>query len=171
MPARRPICAAPVVGSRSLSLSFTDNSTSEYGYLIERSGRRHDFTTVDNAGHAGKFGGYPQTINFSDTALQPNTTYYYKIVAFNPEGQTESSIAPGDHQPGDPNAGLSGVLFQEPVLGRRSGCLHEPVDQVDFAWGNTAPVPEINSQVYSSAFTGKVHIINEGYYYFLSNTG
>lgn len=170
LPAQPTDLAASNVGSRSLSITFTDNSTSEFDELVERSDDGIHFTTVGDLGMQENFNGSPQTVNFSDTGLQPNTTYYYKIVAVNPEGQSESSVLPVTTNPVNPNAGLQAYFFKS-QLWAGDPVVSEPVDTVDFAWGNTAPVPQINSQIYSSAFTGKVHIINEGYYYFLSNTG
>src|SRR5207248_7301567 len=110
-----------------------------------------------NGGQHGmqeNYGGYAHTVSYSDAALQPNTTYYYKVIAFNPNGQSESAVLPVHTNTVPANAGLQAYYFKQqfwagdPVVSQR-------VPQVDFGWGNSAPVPEINSQLYSSAFTGK----------------
>jgi hypothetical protein len=70
---------AAAISSSQINLTWTDNSSSETGYYIERK--------------MGASGSYSQiaitaanATSFSDTGLMDNTTYYYQIRAFNAYG-------------------------------------------------------------------------------------
>ena len=56
-----------------IELSWTDNSTNETGFRIERSLDNVVFTTLSTVG--------PNVTTFNDTGLDPETTYYYRVVA------------------------------------------------------------------------------------------
>ncbi|MDX1902577.1 MAG: fibronectin type III domain-containing protein, partial [Thermonemataceae bacterium] len=61
--------------SSIIDLSWKDNATNEEGYIIERSLDGDNFSEIASISSS--------TTNFSDTTLNQNTTYYYKIKAFN----------------------------------------------------------------------------------------
>ncbi|MFH1764118.1 MAG: fibronectin type III domain-containing protein [Gemmatimonadota bacterium] len=75
---------AVATGSTTVELSWTDGSADETGFRIER-----------KEGAAGAYGGVgtvpENTTSFADTGLSANTTYYYRVFAFNPSGDSPSS--------------------------------------------------------------------------------
>jgi len=74
------------VSSRQINLSWTDNSTNEQGFRIERrrSGEA-SFSLVATVG-AG-------VTNYRDTGLNPETVYYYRVAAYNKSGREYSNTA------------------------------------------------------------------------------
>jgi hypothetical protein len=150
-------------------LSWQDVSTSEYGYKILRSADGTHFDEVGDMDIVDSYYGTPQSVTFTDSGLQPSTTYYYKVVPFNPEGESESQVLTVQTSGVNGLMGLDGHYFREQFW-QGEPAVTQSEDNVDYGWGAAAPVPQINATTYSTAFTGKVHIITEGYYYFLSNT-
>jgi fibronectin type 3 domain-containing protein len=76
-PATPSNLAASNVTSTSLTLTWVDNSNNEMGFTIQRatnSSFSRDLVTV-NVG--------ADVTSFNDTGLRRNTTYYYRILAFN----------------------------------------------------------------------------------------
>lgn len=60
----------------STSITWTDNSTSETGYLIERSTNPNDdFICIGGVA--------PNVTSFTDNTILPNTNYYYRVRASN----------------------------------------------------------------------------------------
>jgi hypothetical protein len=73
------------IKSTSLTLSWEDYSIGESGYVIERTQGNSNNIIIDTVPS--------NTIQLSDTALNPNTTYTYKIFAYNSDGIiTEKAI-------------------------------------------------------------------------------
>lgn len=58
-----------------INLSWTDNSTGEVGFRIERRTASSSFMEITTVG--------ANTTSFSDTGLLPYTTYYYRVRAYN----------------------------------------------------------------------------------------
>ncbi len=66
-----------------IDLSWTDNSANETGYRVERS-------LNESSGFADISGNLaPDTESYSDTGLQSGVTYYYRVQAFNADGDSE----------------------------------------------------------------------------------
>jgi len=74
---------ASVISTTEVSLSWTDASDNEDGFKVERkeSGGTYSEIKTLSAG----------TTSYSDTGLSPNTTYYYRIRAFNSYGTSSYS--------------------------------------------------------------------------------
>ena len=66
---------AAAVSASQINLTWTDNSTNENNFLIERS--------QDNAGYAQVASVGAGVTNYSDSALTANTLYYYRVRAGN----------------------------------------------------------------------------------------
>jgi hypothetical protein len=65
-------------------LQWRDNSTNEEGFRIDRkTGSATTFITIDSVGS--------NVIQYTDTILSPNTTYYYRLCAFNVKGYSNYS--------------------------------------------------------------------------------
>jgi hypothetical protein len=62
-------------GAGSATLNWTPNSTDENGFMIERSLDNYHFDLVGQAGVGAK--------TFTDTGLDNNTVYFYRVRAFN----------------------------------------------------------------------------------------
>ena len=70
---------AQVISATQINLSWTDNTTSETNYTVERA--------ADNAGTAGPFASIAtlaaNAVSYSDASLSQNTRYWYRVRASN----------------------------------------------------------------------------------------
>lgn len=73
---------AIAVSTSQINLNWTDNSTDETGFEIERS--------IDNVNWAHLANTGPNITSYSDTGLSINTTYYYRVRAFNDTGKSNN---------------------------------------------------------------------------------
>jgi autotransporter-associated beta strand protein len=74
---------ATAVSASQINLAWTDNSTNENNFLIERSPDNTNFTQTASVA-AG-------VTNYPDTALSASTTYYYRVRASNAGGNSAYS--------------------------------------------------------------------------------
>ncbi|MEW6210199.1 MAG: choice-of-anchor D domain-containing protein [Acidobacteriota bacterium] len=74
---------ATAIDSNRIDLQWMDNSDNEQGFRIERSLDGSNFQTLATTG--------PNTTTFSDTTVDPNTTYFYRVFAFNNFGSSAPS--------------------------------------------------------------------------------
>lgn len=70
----------PAQPTSSLVLTWTDASTTETGFRVERSANGTSFTQIASPG--------ANATTFTDTALTAGTTYYYRVRAFNAAGNS-----------------------------------------------------------------------------------
>ncbi|MEW6026546.1 MAG: fibronectin type III domain-containing protein [Planctomycetota bacterium] len=86
-----PVPAAPTtlvtttVTSSSIGLQWTDNSTNEDGFKLERSVDGVNYTVTYTLGAGVNI--------FSDTPLTPSTTFYYRVYAYNLGGNSGYATA------------------------------------------------------------------------------
>jgi titin len=73
--------------ANSLQLSWADNSSSESGYKVYRSADGWNYTLIGTVA--------ANVTSFSDTGLSANTSYSYKIAAWNGGGEAASNAASG----------------------------------------------------------------------------
>jgi uncharacterized protein (TIGR02145 family) len=71
---------ATVVSTTQVNLSWTDNSTNESGYKIQRKSAGGNFTDVGSTG--------ADIATFSDQGLTPNTSYTYRVYSYNSAGNS-----------------------------------------------------------------------------------
>lgn len=75
---------ANAVSPTQIDLTWTDNSDNEDGFKIERkTGSAGTWQEIDQVGE--------NTENYNNTGLDPDTTYYYRIRAYNQYGNSEYS--------------------------------------------------------------------------------
>ncbi len=101
-PAAPSNLAAAAASAFSIELAWDDNSNIEDGFAIER----HD--GVGNFAEIATVGG--DVTNFTDAGLSPNTTYTYRVNAFNNGGDSgfsNEASATTDDNPVDPNVNLA----------------------------------------------------------------
>jgi hypothetical protein len=72
--------------SLGVTVSWTDNSTNETGYIIERS------TTSATAGFVAIGGVDANVLSFTDRKVSRNTTYYYRVKASNTKTKYNTTI-------------------------------------------------------------------------------
>lgn len=75
---------AEAVSRSQINLSWTDNSNNQAGFKIERS--KSATTGFDQIATVG-----PNTTTFQNTGLAKNTTYYYRVRAYNDGGDSDYS--------------------------------------------------------------------------------
>ena len=69
-----------VVSPTQINLTWTDNSTNETGFKIERRTGTTNYSVVGTVNQ--------DVLNFSDSGLTPSTTYTYRVYAFNAVGNS-----------------------------------------------------------------------------------
>lgn len=67
-----------VVSSTQINLSWTDNSTNETGFKIERKTGSANYTLIGTVNQ--------DVLTFSDSGLAPNTIYTYRVYSYNSVG-------------------------------------------------------------------------------------
>lgn len=72
---------ATPVSSSEIDLAWTDNSTNESGFYVYR--RASSYSRIANLS--------ANTTSYSDKDLTPETTYWYKVAAYNDAGESELS--------------------------------------------------------------------------------
>jgi hypothetical protein len=99
--------SATAVSSTQINLSWTDNSFDEQGFRVERSLDGSNFVEIATLN--------PNVAAFSDTGLTPNTTYFYRVRAFNSFGNSDPSNVAADTT-SDPPVPQVPVINVAPVL-------------------------------------------------------
>ncbi len=85
---------ATVVNGNRVDLTWNDNSNNELGFRVLRSLDNVTYTEIATLG--------PNVTSFSDTTVEANTTYFYRIVAFNNFGNSDPSNTVGVTTPNPP---------------------------------------------------------------------
>lgn len=82
-PAAPTKLAATVASSSAINLSWTDGSSNETGFMVERS--------TDNVTFAAVASVSANNTTFADSGLSSSTTYYYRVHAFNSAGDSPNT--------------------------------------------------------------------------------
>jgi len=92
-PSAPTFLTATAVSSSQINLTWTDTSDNESGFVIERS----------NGGSYAEIGDVGADVTaYSDTGLNPSTTYTYRIYAYNIIGNSDYSDTSSDTTPAAP---------------------------------------------------------------------
>ncbi|MGH7572373.1 MAG: RHS repeat-associated core domain-containing protein [Gemmatimonadota bacterium] len=111
--------AATAVDHQVIDLSWTDNSTDEDGFRIERrEGQTGPFTVITTVG--------PNGTGYSNTLLTAETEYCYRVVAYNTSGDSGASnvacaTTPAEPQVSDPAPGYVGWFKADAIVGLSDG--------------------------------------------------
>ena len=144
---------ATASGTSTVNLSWSDNSSDEDGFKIERKTGSSSFSEIASVD--------PNVTSLSDNSLTPGTTYSYRVRAFNGNGNSTYSNTASATTSCDVAADFSGT--------NRSGCSPLTVDFNDLSTGpitswswnfgdggnSTSPSP---SHTYTSAGTYTVSL-------------
>jgi hypothetical protein len=84
-PSNLTVVALKKTNDKKVLLSWTDNSNNEDGFIVMRSTDGTNYTAIDST--------MANATSFTDTALVPNTKYYYKVSAWNNAGASAPSSA------------------------------------------------------------------------------
>ncbi len=103
LPAAPSGLTATAASSSQINLSWTDNSTNEACFIIQRSGNGTDFSQVTTVG--------ANVTSFSDTGLAASTTYYYRVIAHNTAGDSGYSAAHATTQAAQQGTGHTWTLM------------------------------------------------------------
>jgi hypothetical protein len=93
-PAAPTNLVARAVSPTEIDLTWQDNSTNELGFRVERSLNGTTFTEIATPG--------PNVQSYNDQGLTPNTTYFYRVTAFNNMGNSAPSNVAAETTPKPP---------------------------------------------------------------------
>ncbi len=108
-------------GTTQIDLTWTDNSNNEDGFKIERHSGDGNFAEIASVG--------ANVASFSDTGLNPSTTYTYRVRSFNASGNSgfsnEASATTGTPAPAAPTS----------LTATANGA-----EQIDLSWTDNANI-------------------------------
>jgi subtilisin family serine protease len=152
--------------SFTIALSWEDNSDNEGGFKIERSlNPDSGFRQIGMVGF--------NTTSYTDTRLEPETTYYYRVCAYNKAGNSDYSnianattpVFPPEIESIYPTRGQVGqfVTIQGKYFGGEDGTrgsvlFHDGVEATILSWTDT----QITCYVPEGAQKGDIHVVIKG---------
>jgi len=83
LPAAPTGLAATIINERRINLSWTDNSNGETGFRVERKTGGGSWVTLTQVA--------ANTVSYGDTSVRENTTYTYRVFAYNDSGDSGAS--------------------------------------------------------------------------------
>jgi len=83
LPAAPSNLTATALSTSQIRLAWTDNASNEQGFRIQRSLNGTSWAEIGTAG--------PNVVAYSDSGLSANTTYYYRVLAYNAVGDSPYS--------------------------------------------------------------------------------
>lgn len=141
--------AATPASSSQINLSWTDNANNETGFEVER--KQGAGGTYANIGGTGA-----NVTTFNDSGLAANTTYFYRVRAFNSGGSSAyAAETSATTQPNATGTGLYAEYFNNVNLSG-SPTLTRTDAVVDFTWGQGSPHASLPIDNFSVRWTGRV---------------
>jgi|GEM_PF-5293788 len=148
----------------AVKVSFIDNGTTDAGHVIERA--TSSSGPFERVGTAATAGG-TNYIEYTDMTAKPNTTYWYRVRAFNlaysdPVGPASVTTPNGPTVAG---IGLDVTYYDEQFW---TGMTHKRIDPAIYQnWGSGSPVPGIiGPDTFSATWEGTLLIPITGDYRF-----
>ena len=120
-PAAPSSLAATAAGTDGINLTWTDNADNEDGFRIERKEGTDSYVEIATPG--------ANTESYSDAGLNPSTTYTYRVVAYNADGDSpwsNEASATTDALPNPPAAPTD-------LVATAAG-----TEQIDLIWADNA---------------------------------
>ncbi|HEB26708.1 MAG TPA: hypothetical protein ENI05_02875 [Porticoccus sp.] len=108
--------SANATSHTEINLIWNDNSSNEDGFKVERSLDESNWTTIASSVSAN-------SQSYNDTGLDPITIYYYRVLAFNTEGDssyTNTASATTQQEPTPPPATPTGLTATDGTNGTAS---------------------------------------------------
>jgi PA14 domain-containing protein/chitobiase/beta-hexosaminidase-like protein/Big-like domain-containing protein/carboxypeptidase family protein len=153
-----------VPGNHQVTLSWTTRpgaGTSPVTYDVERS-------TTSGSGYVVVASGLSGT-TLTNTGLDDQTTYYYRVVAVDQGNRFASREVVGTPLRVGTGTGLLGEYFNNPSLSAPVVISRtDPV--VDFNWGGGSPDASIGADNFSVRWTGQVQATTTGDFVFATNS-
>src|SRR5262249_7231764 len=147
---------ATTVSTTEIDLAWTDNSSNETGFVVDRA-MDSNFTTGLTTVALGA-----GITSLSATGLTDSTTYWFRVRATNAGGASaNSNIASATTDTAPPTGvGLAATYFNNANF---TGSTVTRTDAtIDFNWGTGAPVSGIGPDTFSVRWKGEVQAIETG---------
>jgi hypothetical protein len=165
IPATPSDVVATPVSATSVNVTWTDTSTNETSFLIERADDAN-FTTGRTA-----FGVMANTTSYTDNTVAPGATYYYRVFSLNglnesPAAGPAAATTPTSTPPPPPAAtGLLATYFDNSDLSGPYIARTDPT--VNFNWASgVSPVGGLAPTTYSVRWLGQIQTVEGGNYRF-----
>jgi subtilisin family serine protease/fibronectin type 3 domain-containing protein len=173
LPAAPTNLSSTTISAQEIRLNWTDNANNEDGFKIERS--------IPGSGLFTQVGTSMSGDNYySETGLQPNTAYYYRVCAYNRDGNSEYSnvtaARTSELPPQSPATGLTAKAISQTQIILSWSYNGASTDWFDIYRGKTA---SFVSASWAGSISGGTSWMDQGlkggtkYYYWVrvSNTG
>ncbi|HEX3148174.1 MAG TPA: glycoside hydrolase family 44 protein [Gemmataceae bacterium] len=145
-----------------INLTWTDNSSDETGFIVDRaldSGFTSGLTTANVAAN---------TTSYHATGLAAGTTYWFRVRAANGAVESASTLPVSATTMVDPRHGLTAVYFNN--MNFSGYQVSKLTPQINFNWGVQGPVPGIAGKQFSARWTGQILAGQSGLYRFRTMT-
>ncbi len=146
------VVTAPVASE--ITLNWTDNSTNEAAFNIQRSTDDKNWTQIGAVG--------ANVTTYNDTTVQSLTTYYYQVQASNVIGVSAFTNVASATTPGAQSIGTGDGLLGQYYPGNNvnfatSTPTATRVDPtINFNWSTTGPIAALGNVNYSVRWTGQL---------------
>jgi fibronectin type 3 domain-containing protein len=163
-PAAPTNLSATAVSSTQINLTWSDNSSNETGFVVERatdSGFTAGLTTANLGANA---------TSYSATGLSAGTTYWFRVRATNAAGASANSnvASATTSATGGTGTGLAATYFDNMDFTGATVSRTDPT--INFNWGTGSPSPSIGADTFSARWTGQVQAVESGSYRFQTSS-